>query len=159
MNRMNHIQWRVNTRSDLCIQSNEFWHSVTTGGNIVSQYYQRGLSDNGDYMLEPCTAVVGSRVILCIELYYNRSNHIVYRDIMTSIYATLGEVIADFNSFQGFEADVSYTFTTHTEEEGLRVQHNSVCLVIKGQKQATHMSCIFCSSQASAHVLVVVGRC
>ena len=115
------VELEDHTRSDLCIQSNEFWHSVTTGGNTVSQYYQRGLSENGDYMLEPCTAVVGSHVILCIELYYNRSNHIVYRDIVTSIYATLGEVIADFNSFQGFEADVSYTFTTHTEEEGWKI--------------------------------------
>jgi len=104
------VELKGNTRSNLDIQSNEFWHSVTTGGNIVSQYYQRGLSENGEYLLEPCTGVVGSHVILCIELYFNRSNHIVYRDIVTSIYTTLGEVIADFNRIQGFAADVSYTY-------------------------------------------------
>ena len=112
------VELKEHTRSNFDVQSNEFWHSVTTAGNIVSQYYQRGLSENREYMLEPCTAVVGSRVILCFELYFNRSNHIVYRDIVTSIHATLGEVIADFNLVQGFAADVSYTFTTHTEEQG-----------------------------------------
>jgi len=87
----------------------------------VSQYYQRGLSENGEYMLEPSTGVVGSHVILCIELFFNRSNRIVYRDIVTSIYSTLGEVIADFNRIQGFAVDVSYTYTTHTQDEGWEI--------------------------------------
>jgi len=91
------VELKNNTRSNLDVQSNEFWHVVTTSGNIVSQYYQRGLSENGEYMLEPSTGVVGSHVILCIELFFNRSNRIVYRDIVTSIYSTLGEVIVDFN--------------------------------------------------------------
>jgi len=118
---INIVELKDHTRSNFDIQSNEFWHSVTTGGNIVSQYYQRGLSENGEYMLEPCTGVVGSHVILCIELYFNRSNHIVYRDIVTSISTTLGEVLADFNLIQGFAEDVSYTYTTHTEEQGWEI--------------------------------------
>jgi len=118
---INIVELKDHTRSNFDIQSNEFWHSVTTAGNIVSQYYQRGLSENGEYMLEPCTGVVGSHVILCIELYFNRSNHIVYRDIVTSISTTLGEVLADFNLIQGFAEDVSYTYTTHTEEQGWEI--------------------------------------
>ena len=111
------VELKDHTRSNFDVESNEFWASVTACGNVVSHYYQRGLSEHGDYMLEPCTGVVGAHVILCIELYFNRSNHIVYRDIVTSIYATLGEVIADFNVAQGFASDVLYTYTTHTEEQ------------------------------------------
>jgi len=106
------------TCSNFDVKANAFWASVTARGNVVIHHYQRGLSEQGDYMLEPCTGVVGARVIMYIELYFNRSDHIVYRDIVTSIYATLGEVIADFNVAQGFAPDVSYTYTTHTEEQG-----------------------------------------
>jgi len=110
-------------RSNFDVESSAFWACVTARGNIVSDYYQRGLSGQGThmqggYMLEPCTGVVGARVILCFELYFNRSKRIVFRDIVTSIYATLGEAIADFNVAQGFAPGVSYTFLTHTEAQG-----------------------------------------
>ena len=115
---MHVVALQDDTRSNFDVEANAFWASVTARGNVVSHYYQRGLSGQGGYMLEPCTGVVGARVILCFELYFNRSNRIVFRDLATSIYATLGEAIADFNAAQGLAPGVSYTFLTHTEAQG-----------------------------------------
>ena len=122
------------TRGDFNILSNKFWGPSTSSGNAVSKYYHRGFDRRSEYMLEPCTGVVGSHVLLCIELFFNRSNHLVYRDIMTTINTSLGEALADFNMVLGLPVSVSYSYTRHTEEDRCEIVAIPECMLAMSLK-------------------------
>lgn len=121
----------VSTRDFACGESQQnaldFWLSCEKPGNgheksdfWVSQYYQRSYWQEGlqTYTSEPCTGVVGNRVVLCIELYFNLSNVILYRDIMTSLDKTLQETLCCFNDVQKFEAHISYKYIQYCVQDG-----------------------------------------
>ena len=99
-------------------------------------------------MLEPCTGVVGSHVVLCIELFFNRTNHLVYRDIMTMIHASLGEALADFNMVMGFPVGVSYSYTRHTDEDGWEVVAIPERMLLMSLKDILRQSCVQESNDA-----------
>jgi len=96
------------------------WPRDSTSTVYVSKYYQRSCwhEDLQDYTLEPCTGVVGTRVILCIELFLDQSNVILYRDILTTLETTLRQALAEFNVVQGFAHDISYSYMQFTSEQG-----------------------------------------
>jgi len=137
-----------NTRGNFNILMNKFWCLSTSSGNAVSKYYQRGFDSRREYMLEPCTGVVGSQVVICIELFFNRSNHIVYRDIMTTIHMSLGEALADFNMVMGFPVGVSYSYTRHTDEDGWEVVAIPERMLAKSLKDVLRQSCVQESNDA-----------
>jgi len=72
-------------------------------------------------VLSPCTSVVGRRVVLCFELYFNVSGLIIYRDLLTSLDAVLRDALTQFSVVQGLAHDVSYFYTRHTPEAGWHV--------------------------------------
>ena len=97
-----------------------FWLRIANSDSWISPYYQRSYWQEGlqTYTSEPCTAVVDDRVVLCIELFFELSNVILYRDILASLDETLHAVLARFNAAQRFPPRVSYTYMQHSERDG-----------------------------------------
>ena len=108
------------TRQNIHMPSDAFWSVVVSPGQAVSQYYQRACMQDrsGHYAIEPCSGVVGDSVILCMELYFDISNVIVYRDILTSLHTTLQTALCNFSSVLGFTPETRYTFRVHEEDLG-----------------------------------------
>jgi len=108
------------TRS-VCSDASPFWILAEAPGSgyathtvRVSKYYHPSYWHEGvhTYTMDPCTAVLGGHVLLCVELYFPRSNVILYRDILVSLDEPLQLALATFSSVQGFPADTSYTYLT-----------------------------------------------
>jgi len=97
-----------------------FWSAFLSPKQAVSKYYEGACVQNtfGNFAIEPSMGVVGECVILCIELYFNMSNLIVYRDIMTTVDTTLRVALCNFNQVMGFPDNTCYTFLNHNDEEG-----------------------------------------
>jgi len=114
------ILLRSTTRQNIHMPSDVFWSVVVSPGQAVSQYYQRACMQDrsGKYAIEPCSSVVGDSVILCIQLYFDISNVIVYRDILTSLHTTLQTALCNFSSVLGFAPETRYTFLVHDEVLG-----------------------------------------
>jgi hypothetical protein len=98
-------------REDFAVAANG---SSTGGlpGIDVSGYYRRcaASNDRGDrHIVEPCTGVCGEHVLLCIELFFDRSNTIVYRDVRTPLDTPLRTALAVYSQVQGLPPATAYT--------------------------------------------------
>ena len=108
------------TRQNIHMPSDVFWSAVLSPGQAVSTFYQRACMQDrsGCFAVEPATGVVGQCVILCIELRFNISKVVVYRDILTDLQTTLRDALCNFNSVLGFAPETRYTFLVHDEDLG-----------------------------------------
>ena len=162
----------VATRDLPCDESQkdalDFWLSCENPDNEhdksnfrVSQYYQRSYWQEGlqTYTSEPCTGVVGNRVVLCIELYFDRSNVILYRDIMTSLDETLQETLSRFNAVQQFAADVSYTYMQYCVQDGWSMKPLEQVLLCMTLRNLLSQPCILNANEVDFFRLSPEGVC
>jgi len=107
-------------QQNIHLPSNVFWSVVLSTGQAFSKYYQRACMQDrsGHFAIEQCTGVIRDCVILCIKLYFNISNVVVYRDILTSVHTTLHDALCNFNCVLGFAPETRYTFLVHDEDLG-----------------------------------------
>jgi len=90
-------------------------------GHAVSRYYRRCfVADRHgvQHAVEPCTGVAGDHAVLCVELFFDRSNATVYRDVRTPLASPLALALAVFSQAQGLPAATAYTYLRHTAARG-----------------------------------------
>ena len=92
-----------------------FWQQSPTDTKIhISKYYKNEFVWCGGQLqrTEACTTIVDHSVIIPVEIYICQIDTIVYKDILTSLSYTLGDVLESFNLAQGFPVDTAYTYTS-----------------------------------------------
>jgi len=101
-----------------------FWSSQPISNSLnesirLSQYYTSNMitKDNFFVKTEACTIVIGGNVVLPIELYFDESDVIVYRDILTNCNTTLGGALEIFNESQGFKRGTRYTYMNNINDK------------------------------------------
>ena len=94
-----------------------FWYSKTIVNSSnecirLSHFYKSNMikKENLFVMTEACTIVAGENVVIPIELFFDVSDVIVYKDILTSCNTTLGGALEMFSESQGFERGTRYTY-------------------------------------------------
>ena len=150
------VSLRVATRDFPGDDAFGFWSPIEKSGNEqensdfwVSQYYQRSYWQEGlqTYTSEPCTGVVGNRVVLCIELFFDQSNVILYRDIIASLDKTLQAALSRFNDAQQFASHVTNTYMQYSVHDGWFVRPLDQGLLSMTFRDLLSQPCILNSNQ------------
>jgi len=110
--------------NEATVKQPKFWRHATPTSNVhVSTYYRQSVVENesGFSVIPPCTAVVGNRVLLCVELFFDKSNVVVYRDILAPLDVLLRDALSAFSLVQRFASDTLYSHIGHSQEIGWHV--------------------------------------
>jgi len=97
-----------------------FWQQSSTDVNIhISRYYKNDfvLCEGTLQRTDACTTIIDCYVIIPVEIYICQIDIVVYKDILTSLSYTLGDVLESFNLTQGFPVDTDYTYTSFVSGE------------------------------------------
>jgi hypothetical protein len=92
-----------------------FWQQSPTDVNIhISRYYKNDFVLCGGTLqrTDACTTIIDCCVIIPVEIYICQIDIVVYKDILTSLSYTLGDILESFNLMQGFPVDTDYTYTS-----------------------------------------------
>ena len=97
-----------------------FWKPTAMDPSIhVSKYYKNEFVcfEGRLQRTESCTTVINRKVIIPVEIYICQIDVILYKDIMTNLSHTLGDVLEIFNLTQGFPVDTAYTYMSCVNDE------------------------------------------
>jgi len=100
-------------RAELDAPAGAHW-GPPAGACRVSRYYSRRCAPGALAVVEPCSGVVGGCAVLCVELFFDRSNAIVYRDVLSPLAAPLGDALREFSRAQGLPAGTAFSYMEQT---------------------------------------------